>query len=90
MLDGTTVPACLTNGGAQANKALVARWTSDGVTGVSAHADHGVVGRSACCRATAGPSCGPVQGVRVSHHSIGCKQWQIQSATKEIIAAALH
>ena len=37
-------PAGLANGRAQADKALVAGGPPDGVTGVSAHADHGVVG----------------------------------------------
>ena len=37
-------PAGLANGRAQADKALVARGAPDGVTRVSAHADHGVVG----------------------------------------------
>lgn len=69
-LDST--PAGLANGRAQADKALVAGGAPDGVTGVSAHADHGVVGRGSCRWATAGASCGPVQRVRVPHHSISC------------------
>ena len=39
-----STPAGLAHGRAQADQALVARGASDGVTSVSAHADHGVVG----------------------------------------------
>ena len=51
----------------------MARRSSDGVASVSAHADHSIAGCGPCCRATAGASCGPVQGVGVPHHAKRCK-----------------